>query len=79
MTDGHVVDKAKYQNNRRYMCWTALALMVVSTVATIVAPARMAEADSILMAMYLALSGLVSAYFLLGSKGSISTEMSISK
>ena len=79
MTDGHVVDKAKYQTNRRYMCWTALALMVVSTVATIVAPARMAEADSILMAMYLALSGLVSAYFLLGSKGSISTEMSISK
>ena len=53
--------------------------MVVSTVATIVAPARMAEADSILMAMYLALSGLVSAYFLLGSKGSISTEMTISK
>jgi len=61
------------------MCWTALGLMVVSTVATIIAPARMAEADSILMAMYLALSGLVSAYFLLGSKGSISTEMTISK
>ena len=53
--------------------------MVVSTIATIVAPARMAEADSILMAQYPALSGLVSAYFLLGSKGSISTEMTISK
>ena len=61
------------------MCWTALGLMVVSTIATIVAPARMAEADSILMAQYLALSGLVSAYFLLGSKSSISTEMTISK
>ena len=79
MTDGHVVDKAKYQNNRRYMCWVALGLMVVSTIAVIVEPARMAEADSILMAMYLALSGLVSAYFLLGSKGSISTEVSIKK
>ena len=79
MTDGHIVNKEKYQKNRRYMCWTALGLMVVSTIATIVAPARMAEADSILMAQYLALSGLVSAYFLLGSKSSISTEMTISK
>ena len=79
MTDGHVVDKAKYQNNRRYMCWVALGLMVVTTVAVIIEPARMASADSILMAMYLSLSGLVSAYFLLGSKGSISTEVSIKK
>ena len=79
MTDGLIVDKAKYQTNRRNMCWVALGLMVVSTIATIVAPARMAEADSILMAQYLALSGLVSAYFLLGSKGSISTEISMKK
>lgn len=61
------------------MCWVALGLMVISTIATIAAPERMAAADSILMAQYLALSGLVSAYFLLGSKGSISTEVSISK
>jgi hypothetical protein len=79
MTDGLVVDKEKYQSNRRHMCWVALGLMVVSTIATIVAPARMAQADSILMAQYLALSGLVSAYFLLGSKGSISTEISVKK
>jgi len=79
MTDGLVVDKQKYQNNRRYMCWTALGLMILSTIAVIIEPSRMAEADSILMAQYLALSGLVSAYFLLGSKGSISTEMTISK
>jgi hypothetical protein len=79
MTDGLVVDKKKYQNNRRYMCWAALGLMIVTTIAVIIQPSRMAEADSILMAMYLSLSGLVSAYFLLGSKGSISTEMTISK
>ena len=63
-----IVNKEVYQANRRHMCWVALGLMVVSTIATIVDPARMAEADSILMAQYLALSGLVSAYFLLGSK-----------
>ena len=79
MTDGLVVDKEKYQSNRRAMCWVALGLMVVSTIATIVAPSRMAEADSILMAQYPALSGLVSAYFLLGSKGSITTEISMKK
>ena len=31
-------------------------------------PIRMSEADSILMAQYLALSGLVGAYFALGNK-----------
>lgn len=79
MTDGHIVDKQAYQANRRIMCWVALGLMVISTIATIIAPARMAAADSILMAQYLALSGLVSAYFLLGSKGSVSTQVSLSK
>ena len=62
-----IIDKETYQSNRRHMCWVALGLMVVSTIATIIDPARMAEADSVLMAQYLALSGLVSAYFLLGS------------
>ena len=63
-----IVDKAKYQSNRRYMCWVALALMAISTIATIAYPERMAEADTIISAQYLALSALVSAYFLLGSK-----------
>ena len=65
-----IIDKETYQANRRHMCWVALGLMVVSTIATIIDPARMAAADSVLMAQYLALSGLVSAYFLLGSKQS---------
>ena len=63
-----IVDKETYQKNRRMMCWIALALMTASTIAVIVFPARMAEADSIIMAQYLSLSGLVSAYFLLGNK-----------
>jgi len=37
-------------------------------VATIYDPARMSEADSILMSQYLALSGLVGVYFSLGNK-----------
>ena len=67
MTDT-IVNKKVYQSNRRYMCWVALALMAVSTFATILFPERMEAVDSIIMAQYLALSGLVSAYFLLGSK-----------
>ena len=63
-----IVDKQVYQANRRYMCWVALALMAISTVATITFPERMEAVDSIVMAQYLSLSGLVSAYFLLGNK-----------
>ena len=45
-------------------------MMIACTAATIYDPARMYAADSILMAQYLALSGLVGAYFALGNKGS---------
>ena len=44
-------------------------MLIIRTVATLVDPERMANADSILMAQYLALSGLVGAYFALGNKG----------
>ena len=63
-----IVNKEVYQANRRYMCWVALGLMAISTIATIAYPDLMEAVDSIIMAQYLALSGLVSAYFLLGSK-----------
>ena len=49
--------KEAYQTNRRRMCWAALGMMVACTAATIYDPARMFDADSILMA----LSGLVGA------------------
>jgi len=52
------------------MCWGAMVMMLVCTAATIVDPARMAEADSILMTQYLALSALVGAYFAVGHKES---------
>jgi len=57
----------EYQVNRRYMCWAALVMMIVTTAGTIYDPARMAAAESILMTQYLALSGLVAAYFGFGN------------
>ena len=63
-----VPDKLAYQINNRRMAWSALGMMVVTTIATLVDPARMAEAESVLMTQYIALSGLVGAYFALSSK-----------
>ena len=63
-----VPDKLAYQVNKRRMAWAALGMMVVTTIATLVDPARMAEAESVLMTQYIALSGLVGAYFALSSK-----------
>lgn len=61
-------DKESYQKNRRWMCWSALAMMMLTTLITLVDPQRMAAAESILMTQYLALSGLVIAYFAVGRK-----------
>ena len=46
-----IPDKKAYQTNRRRMCWAALGMMIACTAATIYDPARMSEADSILMAI----------------------------
>ena len=64
-----IPEKEAYQTNRRRMCWAKLGTMIACTAATVYDPARASEADSILMAQYLALSGLVGAYFALGNKG----------
>lgn len=63
-----VPDKKAYQTNRRRMCWAALGMMIVTTIATIHDPARMAEADAQIMMMYGSLSALVGTYFALGNK-----------
>ena len=64
MTDQHnIVDKQAYQKNRRYMAWTCLGMMIVSTVAVLVSPARFESAEAILMMMYGSLSAVVAAYF----------------
>ena len=52
------------------MTWAALPMMIVSTTAVIVDPARMAQADAILMMMYGSLSALVAAYFGFANTGS---------
>tara|TARA_R100000234_G_C4954485_1_gene158905 strand:+ start:689 stop:895 length:207 start_codon:yes stop_codon:yes gene_type:complete len=59
----NIPDKKTYQSNRRYMCWCLLACMVATTIITLMHPARMAEAESIVMTQYLAMSGVVGAYF----------------
>ena len=61
--------KEACQTNRCHMCWAALGMVIACTAPTIYDPARMSEADSIPIAQYLALSGLVDAYFALGNKG----------
>ena len=63
-----IPDKEAYQTNRRRMCWAALGMMIACTAATIYDPARMSEADSILIAQDLALSGLVGADLVLRTK-----------
>ena len=58
-----IPDKQAYQLNKRRMAWTALGMMIVSTIAVLIEPTRMAEADAVLMLMYRSLSALVGAYF----------------
>ena len=62
-----VPDKRAYQINRRMMCWCALGMMVVTTLATIIDPSRMNAASAQIMMMYGSLSALVGAYFALGN------------
>lgn len=58
-----IPDKKTYQVNRRRMAWAALGMMGISTLAVLIDPARMAQADAILMMQYGSLSALVGAYF----------------
>ena len=57
-----IPDKQACQLNKRRMTWTALGMMIVTTIAVLIDPARMAEADAVMM-MYGSLSALVVAYF----------------
>lgn len=57
-----------YQIARRRMCYVALSMMVVATIAVIVDPVRMAYADAQMMMMYGSLSALVGAFFAVGHK-----------
>ena len=58
----NIPDKETYQVNRRRMCWVVLVMMAAMTVAIIGWPERYQNANVMEMA-YLALSGLVAAYF----------------
>jgi hypothetical protein len=43
-----IPDKQAYQLNKRRIAWTALGMMIVFTIAVLIGPARMAEADAVL-------------------------------
>jgi len=58
-----IPDKQTYQTNKRRMAWSALGMLIISTIAVLIDPARMAEADAVLMMMHGSLSALVGAYF----------------
>jgi hypothetical protein len=59
----NIIDKKLYQTNRRWMAWTALGTMLISTAAVLIWPDRFEPAESVLMMMYGALSALVGSYF----------------
>jgi hypothetical protein len=44
--------KQAYQLNKRRMAWTALGMMIVSTIAVLIDPARMAEPDNVHVRCY---------------------------
>ena len=58
-----IPDRQADQLNKRRMACTALGMMMVSTIAVLIDPARMAEADAVLIMMNGSLSALVGAYF----------------
>ena len=62
-TDDLIPDKVAYQVNKRRMAWILILLMAITTIATLVAPTRLAGAESILMTQYISMCGLVGAYF----------------
>tara|TARA_R100001440_G_scaffold21063_3_gene34815 strand:+ start:1872 stop:2108 length:237 start_codon:yes stop_codon:yes gene_type:complete len=70
-----IPDKKAYQLNKRIMAYLAMLMMFIVTIATVIWPSQMAEADSVLMAQYLALSGLVGAYFGFSAKSNSSTKI----
>ena len=56
-------DQNQKRDNQLRMCWVVLLIMCASTVAVIVQPERMAQADAVLMMMYGSLSAIVGAFF----------------
>ena len=73
MTEFEKLDTDQNGSLRR-MAWAALGMMIVTTIATLIDPARMASAESVLMTQYIALSGLVGAYFALSGKTGSKSE-----
>ena len=57
-----IPDKSVYQTNRRRMAWLVMGMLLAMTIAIIAVPDRYGNNNVMEMA-YLALSGLIAAYF----------------
>ena len=58
-----VPDTATYQANRRYMAWASLGVIMLTTVAVLASPSRYESAESVLIMLIGALSGVIASYF----------------
>ena len=58
-----VPNKEKWQKNRRYMAFFAVLVMAIVTIFILIFPNHVKPAESIIVTIYLSLSGLVGAYF----------------
>ena len=58
-----VPDAATYQANRRYMAWASLGVIMLTTVAVLASPSRYESAESVLIMLIGALSGVIASYF----------------
>jgi hypothetical protein len=56
-------DQDAKRDNQLRMTWVVLLIMCITTIAVIVQPERMSEADAVLMMMYGSLSAVVGAFF----------------
>jgi hypothetical protein len=59
----NIPNKDMWQKNRRYMAWSALAIMAIVTAVVLIWPERIKPAEAAIMMMYGSLSAMVGAYF----------------
>ena len=57
----NIPNKDMWQKNRRYMAWSALAIMAIVTAVVLIWPERIQPAEAAIMMMYGSLSALVGA------------------
>ena len=62
-TANSMPDAETYQANRWYMAWASLGVIMLTTVAVLASPSRYESAESVLIMLIGALSGVIASYF----------------